>query len=83
MSKNTSFALSEHYVEFIQDQVESGRYGSASEVLREGLRLLEDREMRIARLRQAIQEGLDSGPAREWTRDELLADIRRRADELG
>ena len=83
MARNTSFALGDHFVDFIDQQVASGRYASASEVIREGLRLLENREAKLADLRKAIQEGEDSGPAREWTRDELLADVRRRAAELG
>lgn len=51
---------------FIQDKVTSGNYNNASEVVREALRLLEERdqtrEAKLASLRQAIQQGIDSGP---------------------
>jgi antitoxin ParD1/3/4 len=61
----TSIALSSHFEEFIRRQVESGRYNNVSEVIRAGLRMLEDAEARQAllqnELRQSIQDGLDSG----------------------
>jgi antitoxin ParD1/3/4 len=49
---------------FVIEAVKSGRYGSASEAVREGLRLLEEREARLQALKQDIQAGLDSGPGR-------------------
>jgi antitoxin ParD1/3/4 len=58
-----SFALGEHFERLIDEQVRSGRYGNASEVVRAGLRLLEEREARVARLREAIAEGRRSGAA--------------------
>lgn len=65
MTLNVS--LTPHLEAFIQGTVSSGRYQSASEVVRTALRLLEEREQgraaRIERLRQDIQKGLDSGPA--------------------
>lgn len=73
MSKNTSIVLSEHFQSFIAEQVEEGRYGSASDVVRAGLRLLEDREMRLARLRAALIEGEQSGMAEEFDIDAFIA----------
>ncbi|OPY67311.1 MAG: Antitoxin ParD1 [Syntrophorhabdaceae bacterium PtaU1.Bin034] len=62
----SSYAVGKHFEDFIRQQIESGRYGSASEVVRDALRLLEEREelreMQIKVLRQQIQEGKESGP---------------------
>ncbi len=63
MAKNTSISLGEHFDDFITHQLESGRYGSASEVVRAGLRLLEDTESRLQTLRQMLTEGEESGIA--------------------
>jgi antitoxin ParD1/3/4 len=62
----SSYAVGEHFEQFIRLQVESGRYTSASEVVRAGLRLLEDqerlRQLHLEELRQLIREGSESGP---------------------
>ena len=61
MSKNTSISLGNHFDQFIESAVATGRFNTASEVVRAGLRLLEEEENRLSALRLAIQEGLDSG----------------------
>jgi antitoxin ParD1/3/4 len=61
MTKNTSISLGEHFDEFIQARLNSGRYKNASEVIRTALRLLEEEEKKIEALKLAINEGLDSG----------------------
>ena len=63
MSKNTSISLGDHFTDFIDAQLQSGRYGSASEVVRSGLRLLEEQEAKVRALREALIEGEESGPA--------------------
>jgi antitoxin ParD1/3/4 len=66
----------------IRQKVSSGRYNSASEVVREALRLMEAedqlRAAKLAQLRHEIQEGLDSGPARPWNVSELKREGRKR-----
>ncbi len=63
MAKNTSITLGEHFDNFIANQIKSGRYGSASEVIRSALRLLETQETKINTLRQLLVEGEESGTA--------------------
>ncbi|OOF02971.1 type II toxin-antitoxin system ParD family antitoxin [Salinivibrio sp. MA607] len=63
MAKNTSITLGEHFDSFISNQIQSGRYGSASEVIRSALRLLETQETKINTLRQLLVEGEESGMA--------------------
>ncbi|WP_419833755.1 type II toxin-antitoxin system ParD family antitoxin [Endozoicomonas atrinae] len=63
MSRNTSITLGDHFDGFIASQIESGRYGSASEVVRAALRLLENRENKLTILRNLLIEGEQSGAA--------------------
>lgn len=65
MSKNTSVSIGPHFDTFIQNQIESGRYASTSEVVRAGLRLLEKEEEKLKILRQALVDGEQSG----WIED--------------
>ncbi len=83
----TSVALSSHFETFVRDQVESGRYNNASEVVRAGLRLLEDQqkqaELQLEAMKAAITAGLASGPgiAADEVFDRLEAKYRKRAAE--
>ena len=61
MAKTTSIALGDHFTAFLADQVATGRYGSASEVVRAGLRLLEEQAVKLAELRALLKEGEKSG----------------------
>jgi antitoxin ParD1/3/4 len=72
MARNTSISLGDHFANFVDERVAEGRYSSASEVVRAGLRLLEEREARIAALRAAIDDGDLSGPAAPFDFDRFL-----------
>lgn len=74
MPKNTSVTLGPHFEKFIGQQVSSGHYGSASEAVRAGLRLLEEREAKLAVLRKALEEGEASGTA-EYSLDGLIEEL--------
>ncbi len=74
MSKNTSMTLGTHFDEFIAAQLTSGRYGSASEIVRAGLRLLEDNVTKLETLRRLITEGENSGFV-EYSYDELVSEL--------
>jgi antitoxin ParD1/3/4 len=76
MQKNTSVTLGEHFEAFITEQIKSGRFSSASEAIRAGLRLLEEHELKLAALRQALKEGEDSGLA-AYSLTGLLEDLDR------
>ncbi|MBB3593866.1 antitoxin ParD1/3/4 [Rhizobium sp. BK529] len=78
MSKNTSIALGDHFAGFVERQIIEGRYGSASEVIRAGLRLLEEHEAKVKALRDAIGIGIDSGGAEDFDFDTFLDRKRRK-----
>ena len=73
MGKNTSFSLGEHFSSFIDEKVEQGRYGSASDVVRAGLRLLEEQEAKLEALRAALVEGENSGPSTPFDFEAFVA----------
>lgn len=74
MARNTSVSLGDHFENFITDQVDSGRYGSASEVIRAGLRLLESNESKLEVLRNALSAGERSGRAK-YSYASLIAEL--------
>ncbi len=66
MARNTSILLGGHYEEFISDKISSGKYNSASEVIRTALRLLEAEESRHKHLNKALSEGEKSGTVKSF-----------------
>jgi antitoxin ParD1/3/4 len=78
----SSYTLGAHYEEFVRGLVATGRYASASEVMRDALRLLEDHEQfraaRLDELRRLVAEGLASGDAGALDVDQLIAEVRKR-----
>jgi antitoxin ParD1/3/4 len=80
----TSVALGSHFEQFVKSQLASGRYNNASEVIREGLRMLEDQEklraLKLEALRAEVQRGMQGGsgiPA-----EQVFENLRRRIDEI-
>ncbi|MET0064135.1 MAG: type II toxin-antitoxin system ParD family antitoxin [Candidatus Thiodiazotropha endolucinida] len=74
MSKNTSITLGEHFESFITNQLNSGRFSSASEVVRAGLRLLEEEETKLVTLRKMLHEG-ESSEFVKYSLEGLISEI--------
>jgi antitoxin ParD1/3/4 len=72
MNRNTSISLGSYFDKFVQGRISAGRFNNASEVIRAGLRLLEDEENKIIVLREAIKEGMESGIAENFNPDRHL-----------
>ena len=78
MSKHTSFSLGDHFEGFIAEKVASGRFGTASEVVRAALRLLEESEGRVEKLRRDLEEGVESGVAEGYSIDRIIEAAKQR-----
>ena len=74
MAKNTSVTLGDHFVQFINQQLNTGRYGSASEIVRAGLRVLEDQEAKLLNLRNMLIQGEQSGIT-DYSYESLLTEL--------
>ena len=76
MAKNTSITLGDYFNHFIQDSISKGRYKNASEVIRAGLRLLEEEENKTYALKNAIEEGIQSGIAHDFDARKHLSQLK-------
>jgi len=76
MSKNTSISIGSYFDNFIQNRISAGRFKNASEIVRAGLRLLEEDENRVIALREAIQEGIESGIAYDFNPESHLQGLK-------
>ena len=76
MNRNTSISIGDYFDEFIRSRISAGRYKNASEVVRAGLRLLEEEENRVAALKEAINEGVKSGIASDFDPESHLAKLK-------
>ena len=74
MAKNTSITLGDHFDDFVAKQIKSGRYGSVSEVIRTGLRVLEDTETKLETLRELLDDGEKSGFA-DYTYESMVSEL--------
>jgi antitoxin ParD1/3/4 len=81
MARNTSVTLSDDLAGFVEEQVARGHFGSPSEVVHAGLRLLEEREEKREALRAALIEGETSGPPEALDVEAFLAEKRLRHTE--
>ena len=78
MGKNTSISLGNHFENVIMKIIGSGRYSSASEVIRAGLRLLEQEEKKIQALKEALEHGEKSGIAKDFNSKNYLQELHKR-----
>lgn len=76
MRNNTSVSLGNYFEEFVEDKINQGRYKNASEVIRAGLRLLEDEENKMMQLKKEIQAGLESGIAKNFNAKNHLQSLK-------
>ena len=83
MSKNTSISLGNYFDQFVQSRINDGRFKNVSEVIRAGLRLLEEEESKVVILRTAIQEGIDSGIAHEFNPKKHLDSLKAKKHSNG
>jgi antitoxin ParD1/3/4 len=81
--KNTSVSLGNYFDNFVSSQVSIGRYKNVSEVIRAGLRLLEDEESKAIALRNAIQKGLESPRVENFNFDENLKQLKAKKRKNG
>ena len=82
MPRNTSVTLGDHFSSFVGNKIAEGRFQSASEAVRAGLRLLEAEETRLDMLKAAVQEGIDSAVS-ERTPEEVRSEVRQRLADSG
>ena len=78
MSRNTSISLGDHFVGFVDSKVQEGRYGSASDVVRAGLRLLEEHETKLQALQSALIAGENSGAPKAFNNKSFLKRMREK-----
>jgi antitoxin ParD1/3/4 len=83
MDRNTSISIGNYFDSFIKSKISSGRYKNASEVVRAGLRLLEEEENKIMALKAAIQEGIESGIAYDFDPDDHLSKLKAKRNSNG
>lgn len=76
MGRNTSVSLGDYFESFVDNRVSEGRFKNASEVIRAGLRLLEEEESKIVALKKAINEGIESGIAENFDPKEHLESLK-------
>ncbi|MCF1713301.1 type II toxin-antitoxin system ParD family antitoxin [Flavihumibacter sp. RY-1] len=83
MGRNTSVSLGDYFEDFVESKISEGRYKNASEVIRAGLRLLEEEEQRVSMLSDAIKEGLSSGIDNKFDSKRQLEKLKAKVNKNG
>lgn len=83
MGRNTSVSLGDYFEGFVENRIAEGRYNNASEVIRAGLRLLEEEENKIAALKNAVQDGINSGISKNFQPEKHLQLLKARKKRNG
>ncbi len=83
MGRNTSISLGNHFEDFVDDKVSTGRFKNASEVIRAGLRLLEEEESKMVALKKAIEEGIESGLTKNFNAKKHLDKLKAAKQKNG
>lgn len=78
MAKNTSILLGDYFDAFIRQQIQSGKFTSASEVIRAALRMFEHEEAKKAELVKELKKGEESGFVKDFDRDSLLKSLHQK-----
>ena len=83
MGRNTSVSLGNYFEDFVENRISEGRFKNASEVIRAGLRLLEEEENKVIALRTAIQEGINSGIVKNFNAKKHLETLKANKRKSG
>lgn len=83
MGRNTSVSLGDYFEDFVDNKVSQGRFKNASEVIRAGLRLLEEEENKLQVLKKAVQEGIESGIATDFNSKKHLDSLKAKMRSNG
>lgn len=83
MNKNTSISLGNYFDQFVQNRIKEGRFKNVSEVIRAGLRLLEEEEGKMLALKNAIQEGIESGISDDFDPKKNLESLKAKKHNNG
>lgn len=83
MNKNTSISLGDYFSSFVENSISKGRFKNASEVIRAGLRLLEEEESKVIALKSAINEGIESGIVYDFNPSDHLESLKLKQQPHG
>lgn len=82
MGRNTSVSLGDYFENFVDGRISEGRFKNASEVIRAGLRMLEEEENKITALKKAINDGIESGIAENFNPKQHLESLKSKKRDV-